>query len=621
MYIYTKSYYMHGKTLPFYGDSMILLESMTQSILITTPELEPPGPYITYVNKAFEKMTGWAREEVIGKTPRIMQGPKTNLDIFKHLKDILVKGEVWEGKAVNYKKDGTEFFMEWSIVQVYDKNGKVESLIAVQNDITEKVQTEEQLKISRERELKRVAELKQASLDRVRGEIASMRTKEDLNRINPLIWKELTALGIPFIHCGVLIMNEVSESIQIYLSTSEGQSLSTFTMSFNEEGIASGTVRSWKNKEIYRESWNKTQFVRFMQNLIIEGKVDKPKLLHGASAPPKSLYLNFIPFKQGMLYVGNTSPLSDNELEPVNSLAQAFSIAYLRYEDFNQLEMAKHQVEHALAELKATQSQLIQSEKMASLGELTAGIAHEIQNPLNFVNNFSEVSIDLLEEMDEEMEKGNLDEVAEIKYNIKQNLTKISHHGRRASSIVKGMLEHSKNSTNQKELTNINNLADEYLRLSYHGLRAKDKSFNADFKLQLDENLPKINVIPQDIGRVLLNLINNAFYAAALPLKEGFKYPEYVHKPMVIVKTSLIPLSGGGRALVSISVSDNGPGIPESIKEKIFQPFFTTKPAGQGIGLGLSISYDIITKGHNGELKVNTIEGEGTEFKILIPII
>jgi PAS domain S-box-containing protein len=612
---------MYGKTLPSYGDSMIFLESMTQSILITTPEFEPPGPYIIYVNKAFEKMTGWAREEVVGKTPRIMQGPKTNLDIFKHMEDILGKGEVWEGKAINYKKDGTEFFMEWSIVQVYNKSGKVESLIAVQNDITEKVRTEEQLKISRERELKRVAEIKQASLDRVRGEIASMRTKEDLNRITPLIWKELTALNIPFTRCGVFIMDEVSESIQIYLSTTEGRSLSTFKMSFNEERIASGTVRSWKNNEIYRESWNKTQYVSFMQNLIKEGKVDKPKSFQGASAPPKSLYLNFIPFKQGMLYVGNISPLSDNELEPVNSLAQAFSIAYLRYEDFNQLEKTKNQVEHALAELKATQSQLIQSEKMASLGELTAGIAHEIQNPLNFVNNFSELSIDLLNEMDEEMEKGNLNEVAEIKYNIKQNLTKISQHGRRASSIVKGMLEHSKNSTNQKELTNINTLADEYLRLSYHGLRAKDKSFKSDFKLQLDENLPKINVIPQDIGRVLLNLINNAFYAAALPPKEGFKYPEYVHKPMVIVKTSLIPFSGGGGGLVSISVFDNGPGVPESIKEKIFQPFFTTKPAGQGIGLGLSISYDIITKGHNGELIVNTIEGEGTEFKILIPII
>jgi signal transduction histidine kinase len=464
--------------------------------------------------------------------------------------------------------------------------------------------------------------IKQASLDRVRGEIASMRTKEDLNRITPLIWKELTALGIPFIRCGVFIMDEVTETIQTYLSTPEGQSLSAFKISFNEEGIASGTVRSWKNNKIYRENWNKTQFVSFMQNLIKEGKVDDPESFQGASAPPKSLYLNFVPFKQGMLYVGNISPLNDNELEPVNSLAQAFSIAYLRYEDFNQLEEAKFQTEKTLTELKATQSQLIQSEKMASLGELTAGIAHEIQNPLNFVNNFSEVSVDLLEEMDEEMEKGNLDEVAEIKNDIKQNLDKINQHGKRASSIVKGMLEHSRTSTNQKELTNINTLADEYLRLSYHGLRAKDKSFNADFKLQLDENLPKINVIPQDIGRVLLNLINNAFYAVQAPRSPsadgGIKNTQTDYKPTVAVKTSYLPPSGEMKGAVMISVSDNGSGIPESIKEKIFQPFFTTKPTGKGTGLGLSLSYDIV-KAHGGEIKVESIEGQGTEFIIQLP--
>jgi PAS domain S-box-containing protein len=360
---------MMENTLPSYSDSMILLESMTQSILITTPELESPGPYIIYVNKAFEKMTGWAREEVIGKNPRILQGPKTNLGIFKHLEDILGKGEVWEGRTINYKKDGTEFFMEWSIAQVFNKDGRVESLIAVQYDITEKVRTEKELEKSRERELKRVAEIKQASLDRVRGEIASMRTKDDLNRINPLIWKELTALGIPFIHCGIFIMDEVSESIQTYLSTTDGRPLSTFKVSFNELGIASGIVSSWKNNKIYRKSLNKTQIVSFLQTLIKEEKADKPKSFQGTSAPPISLYLNFIPFKQGMLYVGNISPLNDNEFEPLISLAQAFSIAYLRYEDFNQLEIAKNQVEHALAELKATQSQLIQSEKMASLGQ------------------------------------------------------------------------------------------------------------------------------------------------------------------------------------------------------------------------------------------------------------
>jgi PAS domain S-box-containing protein len=607
---------MMENTLPSYSDSMILLESMTQSILITTPELESPGPYIIYVNKAFEKMTGWAREEVIGKNPRILQGPKTNLGIFKHLEDILGKGEVWEGRTINYKKDGTEFFMEWSIAQVFNKDGRVESLIAVQYDITEKVRTEKELEKSRERELKRVAEIKQASLDRVRGEIASMRTKDDLNRINPLIWKELTALGIPFIHCGIFIMDEVSESIQTYLSTTDGRPLSTFKVSFNELGIASGIVSSWKNNKIYRKSLNKTQIVSFLQTLIKEEKADKPKSFQGTSAPPISLYLNFIPFKQGMLYVGNISPLNDNEFEPLISLAQAFSIAYLRYEDFNQLEIAKNQVEHALAELKATQSQLIQSEKMASLGQLTAGIAHEIQNPLNFVNNFSELSNELMEEMKEELAVGNMQLANEIACDILQNLEKINHHGKRAADIVKGMLQHSRTSTGQKEPTEINALADEYLRLSYHGMRARDKSFTADFKTEFDPNLPKINVIPQDIGRVLLNLINNAFYAVAEKQRRLQKTPtgpEENHKPTVTVSTKNLG------EWIQISVIDNGPGIPEEIKNKIFQPFFTTKPTGEGTGLGLSLSYDIIVKLHGGEIKVNSALDAGTEFIIVLP--
>jgi signal transduction histidine kinase len=354
-----------------------------------------------------------------------------------------------------------------------------------------------------------------------------------------------------------------------------------------------------------------------MQNLIKEGKIQNKESFQGSSAPPKSLYLNFVPFKQGMLYVGNISPLSDNELEPVNSLAQAFSIAYLRYEDFNQLEMAKNQVEYALAELKATQSQLIHSEKMASLGELTAGIAHEIQNPLNFVNNFSELSVDLLDEMEEEMKSGNSTEVLELVHDIKQNLDKITQHGKRASGIVKGMLEHSRTSSKKKELTDINTLADEYLRLAYHGLRAKDKSFNANFKMELDEIIPKINVIPQEIGRVLLNLINNAFYAVS---KKAYKNTDG-YKPEVIVRTKLTnpPLGQSGGQKVQISVIDNGPGIPDYIKEKIFQPFFTTKPTGQGTGLGLSLSYDI-TKAHGGELKMQTKEGEGTEFIVLLPL-
>jgi signal transduction histidine kinase len=300
-------------------------------------------------------------------------------------------------------------------------------------------------------------------------------------------------------------------------------------------------------------------------------------------------------------------------------LSETFSVAYSRYEDFKNIEEAKNQIEKTLSELKATQSQLIHAEKMASLGELTAGIAHEIQNPLNFVNNFSEISKELLDEMKEELASGNLQLASEISDDVIQNLEKILRHGKRADSIVKGMLQHSQTSKGQKELTDINALADEYLRLSYHGLRAKDKSFNSDFKTEFDESLPKINVIPQDIGRVLLNLINNAFYAvkALLPPEGGIQESDTEYKPMVIVRTgSYLPPSGGMRGAF-ISVTDNGPGIEKNIIDKIFQPFFTTKPTGQGTGLGLSLSYDIV-KAHGGELKVKSVEGEGTEFIVLL---
>jgi signal transduction histidine kinase len=267
-------------------------------------------------------------------------------------------------------------------------------------------------------------------------------------------------------------------------------------------------------------------------------------------------------------------------------------------------------LEQTLSELKATQAQLIQSEKMASLGELTAGIAHEIQNPLNFVNNFSEVNTELIDELKQEADKGNIEEVKLIADDIKENEQKINHHGKRADAIVKGMLQHSRSSSGVKEPTDINALADEYLRLSFHGLRAKDKSFNAEIKTEFDESIGKINIIPQDIGRVILNLLNNAFYAVAEKTKQ---HPED-YEPTVTVSTKTVDNK------VLISVKDNGNGIPQKVLDKIFQPFFTTKPTGQGTGLGLSLAYDII-KAHSGEIKVDTKEGEGTEFIIQIPIV
>jgi len=263
------------------------------------------------------------------------------------------------------------------------------------------------------------------------------------------------------------------------------------------------------------------------------------------------------------------------------------------------------EIRTTLDNLKATQHQLIQSEKMASLGELTAGIAHEIQNPLNFVNNFSDVNAELIDEAGQEMDKGNVSEAKKILNDIKENEQKIKHHGNRADAIVKGMLQHSRNSSGVKEPTDINALADEYLRLAYHGLRAKNNSFNAITKTDYDNSISKINIIPQDIGRVILNLINNAFYA----VDEKKKQNQNGYEPIVSVNTK----KNNGK--VEISVKDNGNGIPKKVLDKIFQPFFTTKPTGQGTGLGLSLSYDIV-KAHGGELKVETKEGEGSGFFI-----
>ena len=274
------------------------------------------------------------------------------------------------------------------------------------------------------------------------------------------------------------------------------------------------------------------------------------------------------------------------------------------------IEDANKALIQTLEELKTTQVQLIQSEKMASLGELTAGIAHEIQNPLNFVNNFSEVSNELLEEMTEQLEKGNANEAKAIANEVKMSLEKINLHGKRADGIVKSMLQHSRTSNNKKEPTDINVLADEYLRLAYHGLRAKDKSFNAALKTDYDENIGLLKVISQDIGRVILNLITNAFYA----VMEKKKLHTQDYEPTVTVSTKKIDNK------IIVEVTDNGTGIPQKALDKIFQPFFTTKPTGQGTGLGLSLSYDIVTKGHGGELKVETKEGEYTAFSVILPV-
>jgi signal transduction histidine kinase len=313
---------------------------------------------------------------------------------------------------------------------------------------------------------------------------------------------------------------------------------------------------------------------------------------------------------------------ADKELEIVNfKLDRTEKVkkttAILLEETIQELELKRKAIEETnkeltktLEELKSTQAQLIQSEKMASLGELTAGIAHEIQNPLNFVNNFSEVSNELIDEMTEQLEKGNAEDAKAIANEIRMSLEKINLHGKRADGIVKSMLQHSRTSTGKKEPTDINVLADEYLRLAYHGMRAKDKSFNAAIKTDYDESIGLIKIISQDVGRVILNLITNAFYAVTEKKKS---HPEG-YEPTVTVRTKKTDNK------IIVEVRDNGTGVPQKTLDKIFQPFFTTKPTGQGTGLGLSLSYDIVTKGHGGELKVETKEGEYTRFSVILPV-
>jgi signal transduction histidine kinase len=451
--------------------------------------------------------------------------------------------------------------------------------------------------------------IRSSALDRVRAEIASMRTVNDLRRITPIIWHELTVLGIPFIRCGVFIIEEVNENVRIYLSAPDGHPLATMNLAFNSNKLTDLSVDHWRRGIVFITHWNKDDFLNWMQAMIDQGQIQNRDMYLGDANAPESLDLHFIPFRQGMLYVGNSDTYSQNEIDVIRSLAEAFSIAYTRYEDFNKLEQAKQSIESALTELKATQNQLIQSEKMASLGELTAGIAHEIQNPLNFVNNFSEVNQELVTEIKSAIDNGNIDEARSIADNIEANEQKINHHGKRADAIVKSMLQHSQLNKGEAEPTDVNSLAGEYLRLAYHGFRAKDKTFSANLETHFDPAIGNIYVVSKDIGRVLLNLYNNAFYTVS----EKKKFTEQGFVPAISVSTRRM------NDKIEINIQDNGKGIPQQIIGKIFQPFFTTKPAGQGTGLGLSLSYDII-KSHRGNLIVETKEGEGSQFTIQIPI-
>jgi signal transduction histidine kinase len=459
--------------------------------------------------------------------------------------------------------------------------------------------------------------IKQASLDRVRGEIASMRTTADLDLITPLVFRELTVLGVRFTRCGVFIIQEEHETIEAYLSSSEGNSLGALKLPYQSSELTSQMVVAWQRGMVFRQHWTKEDFVQWINLMMERDQIQDRNTYQGAAAPPDSLELHFIPFPQGMLYVGALHPLDESEIELVQSLSHAFSIAYTRYQDFEKLEKAKAETDLALKELKSTQAQLIQQEKLASLGQLTAGIAHEIKNPLNFVNNFSEVSLEMIEEAKEERNKSQetRDEtlVDEILEDIKANLEKIHEHGARANTIVTSMLQHSRGSSGKKEPTDLNVFIKESVNLSYHGMRAGKNPIDVEIILDLDPKVSEIPLIKEDFSRVMINLCNNAFDAMRQKTLQGFETLGGLdgYHPKLTVRTK----SESDHML--ISVEDNGPGIPEEIKDKILQPFFTTKKGTEGTGLGLSITHDIV-KAHGGSISISS-DSNGSIFSITLP--
>jgi signal transduction histidine kinase len=479
-------------------------------------------------------------------------------------------------------------------------------------------------KLASWKQMKRSLKIEE-SLERVRSRAMAMKKSDDLGNAIEILFDELGKLKLGIIRCGIGILNKEKRSADVW-STTKADHNRVVQVSGNESmdihPLLKGAFDSWLKLEDFNYILKGTDLREYYKALTgANFRLPESESRVSGGEEIQQYYYN-APFPAGGLFAFSDTELSKEAKIVMKRFAAVFNLTYTR---FNDLKLAEYQVEQArldliklqtekkraeeaLSELRSTQALLIQSEKMASLGELTAGIAHEIQNPLNFVNNFSEVTNELIDEMDVEMGKGDLNEARTIASNIRQNLEKIVHHGKRADAIVKSMLQHSSNSSGVKESVNINSLADEYLRLAYHGLRAKDISFNAAMKTDYDDSIGPVDVIAQDIGRVILNLITNAFYAVSEKRKSGIAG----YEPTVSVSTR----KSSGQ--IEVIISDNGNGIPLKVLDKIFQPFFTTKPTGQGTGLGLSLSYDII-KAHGGEIKVESKEAEGASFTIRIP--
>lgn len=459
----------------------------------------------------------------------------------------------------------------------------------------------------------------EAALEKVRSRTLAMQHSDELAETAAVMFRQLIILGIAPNRLYIILFNEQSPAMEAWVTDEDGSRVSVgFTGDRNHSKTLNKMYQGWvaqqKSMVLDLRGEELQEYLHYLH--------DELKVPFKGGMEQKRRVQHVAYFGKGLIGIASPEPQPEETMQLLERFADVFNLTFTRFNDLKVAEahaiqaeqdliaikVAKKKAEAALSELQATQKQLIQSEKMASLGELTAGIAHEIQNPLNFVNNFSEVSKELIDEVKESLAKGDVEDAMDIISDLVKNLERINEHGKRADSIVKGMLQHSRAGSGHKEPTDMSVLADECLRLAFHGLRAKDKSFNANFETVFDPAIGKIDVMQQDMGRVLLNLINNAFYTVNEKSKRG----EAGYKPLVKLITEK---RGQG---VGIRVEDNGDGIPESIKEKIFQPFFTTKPTGQGTGLGLSLAYDIV-KAHEGELTVVSKEGEGTVFNIYLP--
>ncbi|PTX44368.1 phospho-acceptor domain-containing protein [Christiangramia gaetbulicola] len=459
----------------------------------------------------------------------------------------------------------------------------------------------------------------ETALEKVRSRTLAMEYSQEFTETSMVVFEQLLELGISPNRLFIGLIDSDLDTIDAWATNEDGTRLANhFKLEASKNRSIARMLDGWKQGKTSqiidmegRELQNYFRYLNEELKIPFQGGLEQKRRIQ---------YMAY--FSGGLIGLASGEEQDEDALELLERFAAVFNLTYIRFkdlkvaeanaikarQDLKEIKAARENAERALTELQQTQKQLIQSEKMASLGELTAGIAHEIQNPLNFVNNFSEVSNELLDEIAEEIEKGDLEEVREILKDIRNNLNKINHHGKRADAIVKGMLQHSRKGNSEIEPTDINVLCDEYLRLAYHGLRAKDKSFNADLETDFDPDLGNVAVMAQEIGRVILNLLTNAFYAVLQKRKN-------TNDPLYEPKVSISTHKEANQVL--IRVKDNGCGIPKKNLDKIFQPFFTTKPTGQGTGLGLSLSYDIV-KAHGGVLEVETQKGKGTTFTIII---